>query len=103
MFERKRKELRFSSETVILLKLSNKEFFAITCNGNGWKIINQKSIHDYKKYVKLSLDTRLLKWILSGPTHAHWNVAENGSHITFERKPNVYERGLYYCLAFFYA
>ena len=102
-FERKRKELRFSSETVILVKLSNKEFFAITCNGNGWKIINQKSIHDYKKYVKLSLDTRLLKWILSGPTHAHWNVAENGSHITFERKPNVYERGLYYCLAFFYA
>ena len=60
-------------------------------------------IHDYKKYVKLSLDTRLLKWILLGPVHAHWNVAENGSHITFERKPNVYERGLYYCLAFFYA
>ena len=67
------------------------------------KIINQKNIHNYKKHVKLSLDTRLLKWILSGPKYAHWNVAENGSHITFERKPNVYERGLYYCLAFFYA
>ena len=101
-FERKRKELRFSSDTIVLMNLSNEEFLAITCNGNGWKIINQKSIHDYKKYVKLSLDTRLLKWILLGPAHAHWNVAENGSHITFERKPNVYERGLYYCLAFFY-
>ena len=102
-FERKRKELRFSSEATVLIKLSSEEFLAISCNGNGWKIIKQKNIDDYKNYVKLSLDTRLLKWILSGPRYAHWNVAENGSHITFERKPNVYERGLYYCLAFFYA
>ena len=102
-FERKRKELRFSSDTTVLIKLSSEEFLAISCNGNGWKIIKQKNIDDYKNYVKLSLDTRLLKWILSGPRYAHWNVAENGSHITFERMPNVYERGLYYCLAFFYA
>ena len=102
-FERKRKELRFSSDTTVLIKLSSEEFLAISCNGNGWKIIKQKNIDDYKNYVKLSLDTRLLKWILSGPRYAHWNVAENGSHITFERTPNVYERGLYYCLAFFYA
>jgi len=102
-FEKKRKELRFSSDTTVLVKLSKEEFLAISCNGNGWRIVNQKSIHDYKKYEKLSLDTRLLKWILSGPRYAHWNVAENGSHITFERTPNVYERGLYYCLAFFYA
>ena len=102
-FERKRKELRFSSEATVLIKLSSEEFLAISCNGNGWKIIKQKNIDDYKNYVKLSLDTRLLKWILSGPRYAHWNVAENGSHITFERTPNVYERGLYYCLAFFYA
>ena len=102
-FERKRKELRFSSEATVLIKLSSEEFLAISCNGNGWKIIKQKNVDDYKNYVKLSLDTRLLKWILSGPRYAHWNVAENGSHITFERTPNVYERGLYYCLAFFYA
>ena len=102
-FEGKRKELRFSSDTVVLIKLSNEELLVISCNGNGWEIINHKIVHKYKKYVKLSLDTRLLKWILSGPKYAHWNVAENGSHITFERKPNVYERGLYYCLAFFYA
>ena len=102
-FDRKRKELRFSSDTTVLIKLSSEDFLAISCNGNGWKIIKQKNIDDYKNYVKLSLDTRLLKWILSGPRYAHWNVAENGSHITFERTPNVYERGLYYCLAFFYA
>jgi len=102
-FERKRKELRFSSDTTVLIKLSRDEFSAISCSGNGWKIINQTELDKYKKYVKLSLDPKLLKWILMGPKFAHWNVAENGSHISFEREPNVYERGLYYCLAFFYA
>jgi len=102
-FERKRMELRFSSDTSVIIKLSDEEFIVISCDGKGWKIICQKQLQNYKKYVKLSLDTKLLKWILMGPKFAHWNVAENGSHISFEREPNVYERGLYYCLSFFYA
>ena len=40
--------------------------------------------------------------ILSGPKNAHWNNAEIGSHLTFERKPDNYERGLYYCLSYFH-
>mgnify|MGYP007094928726 CR=1 FL=1 len=51
----------------------------------------------------MSLDRKLLKQILSGPKMAHWNVAENGSHIEFERNPDVYERGIYYCMSFFYS
>jgi len=102
-FERKRVGLRFSSDTTILIKLSDTEYIAISCNGSGWKIINENQLKDYLKFVKLSLDIKLLKWILMGPKFGHWNVAENGSHILFEREPNVYERGLYYCLSFFYA
>ena len=102
-FERKRIELRFSSDTSIIIKLSDEDFVVVSCDGKGWKIIDQNQLQNYKKYVKLSLDTKLLKWILMGPKFAHWNVAENGSHILFEREPNVYERGLYYCLSFFYA
>jgi UDP-MurNAc hydroxylase len=102
-FERKRVGLRFSSDTTILIKLSDTEYIAISCNGSGWKIINENQLKDYLKFVKLSLDVKLLKWILMGPKFGHWNVAENGSHILFEREPNVYERGLYYCLSFFYA
>ena len=102
-FEKKRLELRFNSDTKIIIKLTEKEFIVISCNGTGWKIINEKQLDNYKKYVKLSLDNKLLKWILMGPKFAHWNVAENGSHIIFDREPNVYERGLYYCLSFFYA
>jgi UDP-MurNAc hydroxylase len=102
-FERKRIELRFCTDTSIIIKLSDDEFVVISCNGGGWKIVDTQQVTNYAKYVKLSLDTRLLKWILMGPKFAHWNVAENGSHIIFEREPNVYERGLYYCLSFFYA
>lgn len=102
-FERKREELRFSSDTSIIIQLSVDEYILVSCNGRGCKIINKKQIKNYEKFVKLTLDIKLLKWILMGPKFAHWNVAENGSHILFERKPNIYERGLYYCLSFFYA
>ena len=102
-FERKRTELRFSSETSVIIKLSADEFILVSCDGTGWKIVDSKQLENYKKYVRLTLDTKLLKWILMGPKFAHWNVAENGSHISFDREPNVYERGLYYCLSYFYA
>ena len=95
-FERKRTELRFSSETSVIIKLSADEFILVSCDGTGWKIVDSKQLENYKKYVRLTLDTKLLKWILMGPKFAHWNVAENGSHISFDREPNVYERGLYY-------
>lgn len=48
-----------------------------------------------KKFVSYSLDRRLLKKILNGPRFAHWNNAEIGSHITFNRNFDTYERNLY--------
>ena len=102
-FERKRKELRFSTETIVIIKLSNEKYVTISCNGNGWKVMNEKEMKDVQKFIKMSLDRKLLKRILLGPARAHWNVAENGSHIIFERNPDVYERGIYYCLSFFYS
>jgi len=35
--------------------------------------------------------------------YAHWNNAEIGSHIEFERQPEIYERKLYYSMNFFHA
>ena len=102
-FEHKRKELRFSTETIVIIKLSNEKYVTISCNGNGWKVMNEKEMKDVQKFIKMSLDRKLLKRILLGPARAHWNVAENGSHIIFERNPDVYERGIYYCLSFFYS
>ena len=102
-FDNKRKELRFSSDTVVIIKLSNEKYIRISCNGSGCIIINQRELEEIKNFIKMSLDRKLLKRILSGPKMAHWNVAENGSHIEFERNPDVYERGIYYCLSFFYS
>ena len=102
-FDTKRKELHFSSDTSVIIKLSNEKYVTISCNGNGWKIINEKEVKDIQKFVKMSLDRKLLKRILLGPSMAHWNVAENGSHIVFERNPDTYERGIYYCLSYFYS
>ena len=65
-------------------------------------------LHDIVKFLPLEsilieTDERLLYWLLQGPKKAHWNNAEIGSHIQFRRLPNIYERGLMYCLNFFYS
>jgi len=51
----------------------------------------------------LSLDIRLLKWLLYGPEKAHWSDADLGSHLRYERVGSVYKRGLFYCWNYFYA
>ena len=56
----------------------------------------------FSKFVRMTVDPRLLKWLLLGPAFAHWNNAEIGSHITYERNPNIFERGLFYCMNFFH-
>ena len=68
-----------------------------------FKIISSQESEKIKNFVKLELDLRLLKWILDGPRHANWNNAEIGSHIIYQRHPDKYERGLYYCLSYFHS
>ena len=38
-----------------------------------------------------------------GPRYAHWNNAEIGCHIRFNRNPDVYERGIHFCMNYFHA
>ena len=102
-YEKRRNELGFSSEMVIIIGLTKEKFLSISANGNGYQFIKKNELDQFKKYVRISLDNRLLMRILSGPKNAHWNNAEIGSHLTFERKPDNYERGLYYCLSYFHS
>jgi UDP-MurNAc hydroxylase len=102
-FESKRKEIGFESDTVILIKISDEKFLSVSCNGNGYEIILAKELEQIKKYVEISTDRKLLKWLLTEPKYAHWNNAEIGSHLRFKRMPNIYERGLYYSLSFFHS
>jgi UDP-MurNAc hydroxylase len=48
--------------------------------------------------VTVSGDPRLLHWLLH--RKAHWNAAEVGSHLTYHRTPDTYERAAYYALSY---
>lgn len=102
-FEQKRKSMNFSSDTVVLIDLVDDKTAIISCNGNGFEILSNVNTSQFSKFVKMSVDPRLLAWLLKGPRFAVWNNAEIGSHIFYERNPEIYERPLFYCMSFFHS
>jgi len=106
-FEKIRHKIGWISDTTIILKTidANNEdlIIAISCNGKGISKIHRNEIKKYESYMVMSLDIRLLKWLLSGPRKAHWSNADLGSHILYDRMGSVYKRGLFYCWNYFYA
>jgi UDP-MurNAc hydroxylase len=96
-FEAKRKEIGLNTNTAVYVA-AGEALARIPLTGNH-KISQQNRIFD-TKYVKMTIDPRLLARILSGPTVAHFNNAEIGSHIAYERKPDLFERGIYHLLSF---
>jgi UDP-MurNAc hydroxylase len=100
-FDNKRKEFKFTSDTNVYVYLPEQKMIQVSCKGAGYKIINQSEFDD-NRYVTYRVDPKLLYRILRGPRYAHWNNAEIGSHIQFARKPDIYERGLYYCMNYFH-
>ena len=102
-FEKMRQEINFSSDTKLILDAPGKNAICISCNGKGVSILLKTKICELERYVMFTVDPRLLIRLLRGPKFAHWNNAEIGSHIIFQRKPNEFERGLYYCICFFHS
>ncbi len=105
-FENARQKIGWVSDTTIILKTNSNDdnlLMAISCNGKGINKINKNEIKKYEPYMIMSLDIRLLKWLLSGPQKAHWGNADLGSHIIYDRMGSVYKRGLFYCWNYFYA
>ena len=94
-FKAKKDEIKFNSETKLIISLPDEKYIYIDLSENtNYQIIEKFDTNNEDRFVKLNLDFRLLLRILKGPKFAHWNNAEIGSHITFERKPNIFERGL---------
>ncbi len=106
-FEKIRQKIGWISDTMIILKTidanDNDLIIAISCNGKGISKIHRSEIEKYEHYMVMSLDIRLLKWLLSGPQKTHWSNADLGSHIIYSRVGSVYKRGLFYCWNHFYA
>lgn len=101
-FENKRKEIDFNSDTMTLLFLDDNLWCKISNKGEGVSFIDDEEKNKIEKFVSYKLDIRLLHKILQGPRFAHWNNAEIGSHIEFDRKPNIFERGLHHSMNFFH-
>jgi len=101
-FERHRKMINYSTDTVLLIKLDEQNVLKISANGRGFEIIKSDELGNFQKYLYLSLDMRLFYEILQNSEKAHWNNAELGCHISWKRVPNIYDRSLMYCLNFFH-
>lgn len=101
-FEKIRKQLNFSSNTKIIIKSFDDLILSISANGTGYEI-NKYSNGFEENFLEIKLEPKLFFRLLKGPKFAHWNNAEIGSHLSFRRNPNIYERGLFYCLNFFYS
>ena len=102
-FESRRKRIGYMSDTMIFIEYYDGEFIQIACNGDGYSCKSLEELDLNQNYVMIKLDKKLLKQILKGPKFAHWNNAEVGSHINFFRKPNVYDRKLYFSMNYFHA
>lgn len=100
----KKNEIKFNTNTQLIIQISDANSVLIDLTSNpSYEIVGNLHIDTVERFVKISLDKRLLYRILKGPRFAHWNNAEIGSHLKFERNPNIFERGLYHSLCFFHS
>lgn len=62
--------------------------------------IPHPTLTNHMSTLECKLDERLLRYILD--KKSHWNNAEIGAHISFNREPNIYEPDLHTGLQFFH-
>ena len=99
-FFNKIQQKNVNSNTKILIELQNNLIYCLDVKLKTGKYFNKNELKNLNNFVKLKLDQRLLKLILSGPKFAHWDNADIGSHISYERKPDKFERNINYALNF---
>ena len=105
-FEKIRQKINWISKSMLILRtndIDNEELMiGISCDGSGFNKMDKDSLRKLEQYMIISLDIRLLKWLLMGPTKANWSNADLGSHLKYDRVGSVYKRGLFYCLNHFF-
>lgn len=101
-FEKKRQSLHLSSDTVIYIPLDDEHLARISFSGSGIAFLTRDEIPEDENFISFRVRPKLLARLLKGPRYAHWNNAEIGCHILYHRSPDVYERGIHYCMNFFH-
>lgn len=99
-FDAKRKEHGLLAKATAYFKIGERLWYKVPPEGgHGWTKVPPAG-----HYVEISTNLRMLERLLKGPKHAHWNNAQIGSHIRFDRQPaGLYEPGLYHLLSYFHA
>ena len=100
-FYDKKFQLNNKIDTNIYLDLGT-HLIKIDNQKNNIDLIKKQSSLNNEKYIKYTVDLKLLKKLLLGPKFAHWNNAEIGSHIKFYRNPNIFERNIYENMNYFH-
>ena len=102
-FDEKRRDIGWESDTTVLLDLVDRRVAALSMAGDGWELLPEYEARRVDDYVRMRMDPRLLHRVLRGPRYATFNAAQVGSHIGFEKDPDVYERPLYYAMSYLHA
>lgn len=103
-----RESISFSTATKVIVDLPEDQSVVlglgeVSADESSWEVLSTESTKVIEPSVRFTVNPKLLLRILKGPRYGHWNNAEIGSHILFDRKPEQFERGLYYCMNFFFA
>ena len=93
-----RKIFRFETDWKVVIDLSDKGAFLIPFQDTPPSQVSLSSL--VEPYLKIRIDPRLFLRILH--RKAHWNNAEIGSHLFFERRPNEFNRNLHFLMSFFH-
>ena len=101
--EKHRKRLDFSTDTSVYIKIDSDNYIYVSMNGGGCYFVDKKHLLNSDKYVTMEMDLRLLVDILKGPRYAHWDNADTGSHISYTKKPNIHEKGIYHVICYFHS
>ncbi len=98
--EKHRKQFNFSSDTIVAIKLPQNYYLLLSFDGSGHSITSEFSLSS--GFIMMEMDYRLLKQLLEGPRYAHWDNADHGSHISYHKVPNIYEKGIYHLMCYFH-
>ncbi len=91
--------MKFLAKNTAYIKITNNLWYAIPPQGEPY---HHQGAPEGENFLSIECDPRLLKKLLMGPKHAHWNNAEIGSHLTFERRGPM-EFGMQLLLSYFHS
>lgn len=102
--ERNRDRLGYKSDTQVFIKFDEEKYIFVSMSGEGCRVVFENEFIKIRSepFIIMEMDSRLLTKILNGPSFAHWDNADTGSHIIYRKFPNIFEKGIYHTICYFH-